>query len=105
VVEGPIDSMFIDNCVAVGSSALMSFEHDNSVLIYDNEPRNAEITKLIGTAIDKGRTVVIWPKDFEFKDINDSIVAGYTINQLEDIIVSNTCSGMMAKTRFSAWKK
>ena len=56
VVEGPIDSMFIPNCIAVASSALETateyYDRSKLVLIFDNEPRNKEIVKLINHAID-----------------------------------------------------
>ena len=42
VTEGPFDSMFVFNSVAMaGSDANVPF--DNAVMIYDNEPRSKEI--------------------------------------------------------------
>ena len=39
VCEGPLDSLFIDNCLAVGGSDFDRLEGDFTV-IFDNEPRN-----------------------------------------------------------------
>ena len=41
-VEGPLDSLFLDNCIAVGGSDLNKLESD-VIIIFDNEPRNKEI--------------------------------------------------------------
>ena len=42
VVEGPIDSLFLPNCIAVAGADLnMSLK--NAVYIFDNEPRNKQI--------------------------------------------------------------
>ena len=47
VVEGPIDSLFIDNSIAAAGADLKSLRTDinNVTYIFDNEPRNKEIVK------------------------------------------------------------
>jgi len=52
ICEGPLDSLFVPNCLASGSAALikelpLNLKHENCVVIFDNECRNAEICKLI----------------------------------------------------------
>ena len=72
IVEGEFDSMFLKNCIASGDSSLVitadSIQSDNKVLIFDNEPRNKEIVKLMGDAIKLNYHVVIWPDTIEEKE-------------------------------------
>lgn len=111
VFEGPIDSMFIKNSVAVCSSSLNStlYKYDTKikspVFVWDNEPRNKEIVKLIEQAIDDGHHVVIWPSYISHKDINDCIISGYEKEDLELILKNHVYHGMRAKLEFSKWKK
>ena len=104
VVEGPFDSTFIDNSVALcGSDGdLGYFEGSSIVLVYDNEPRNREIVNRIGKCIDRGEKVVIWPNGVEQKDINDMVLAGHDVMSM---LKSNTYSGLEAKVKFNTWKK
>jgi len=115
VVEGPIDSMFLPNCVAAANSDLASAARKikaahptqtiEPVLIYDNEPRNKEIVTLLGNSIEAGHSVCIWPKNIHEKDINDIILQGTSQEQLCEIIKNRTFSGLQAKLEFSQWKK
>ena len=54
IVEGPIDSMFLDNSVAVGSSDLNAvskvLDRDKVVLVFDNQPRNKQLINVMETA-------------------------------------------------------
>ena len=103
-VEGPIDSLFLDNCIAVGGADLAKLEND-TVIIFDNEPRNREICKQMDSCIGFGKRIVIWPDSMKHKDINDMIMAGYVKEQIQEIIDDNIFSGASAKLRFSEWKK
>ena len=47
VVEGPLDSLFIENCLAVGGSDFDRLGYEDFTVIFDNEPRNKEICKQI----------------------------------------------------------
>ena len=109
IVEGPIDSMFLSNCIASGDSALIQtakqFDSDKKVLIFDNEPRNKEIVKLLADAIKLGYDVVIWPDDIEAKDINEMVMSGISPDEIEEIISSNTFNGLQAQTKYVFWKK
>jgi predicted RNA-binding Zn-ribbon protein involved in translation (DUF1610 family) len=109
VFEGPIDSMFIENSVAVASSALESaVEHlDKSkiVLVFDNEPRNKEIMKLMEHAIDNHFNVVVWPEMIKEKDVNDMILEGFDMEELCDIMEHHTYVNLRAKMEFVNWKK
>ena len=103
-VEGPLDSLFLDNCIAVGGADLAKLEND-TVIIFDNEPRNREICKQMDSCIGFGKRIVIWPDSMKHKDINDMIMAGYVKEQIQEIIDDNIFSGASAKLRFSEWKK
>ena len=104
VTEGPFDSTFIRNAIAMcGSDADVSrWGIDNPVWIYDNEPRNREITNRISKTIDAGHSVVIWPTDIDDKDINDMVMSG---KDVQSVIESNIYSGLEAKLKFTTWKK
>jgi len=104
VVEGPFDSTFINNSVALcGSDGdLGYFEGSDIVLVYDNEPRNREIVNRIGKCIARGERVVIWPSGIVEKDINDMVLSGLNVM---DVIKSNTHTGLEAKIKFNNWKK
>jgi len=104
VVEGPLDSLFLDNCIAVAGANFSNIEGD-LIIIFDNEPRNKEINKQIEKTIDQGKSVCLWPDSMTHKDINDMIIAGYTKEQVQEIITNNTFSGASAKLRFAEWRK
>ena len=109
IVEGPIDSLFLQNCVAAGDANLSlvakSISSGKKVLIFDNEPRNKDIVRMMQDAIKLGHDIVIWPDTIEQKDINEMIMSGRTKDEIESIISSNTFSGLQAQTKFVFWKK
>ena len=104
IVEGPFDSIFLKNSVAMaGSDAdVRSYNWNNYVWIFDNEPRNKEIVARIDKTIQRGDKVVIWPKKIQQKDINDMVLAGHNV---QDIVDSNVYSGLEATLKFNDWKK
>jgi hypothetical protein len=104
VVEGPFDSTFVDNSVALcGSDGdVRCLKGSSVVFVYDNEPRNREIVNRISKCISRGESVVIWPSGIVEKDINDMILSGHNVM---DMIKSNTYSGLEAKIKFNNWKK
>ena len=111
VVEGPIDSMFLHNCLAMGGAHLdktttqIGLKPERTTVVYDNEPRNKDIVAAIEKAIDKGYNVCIWPEDIQHKDINDMINSGMTSQQIEQLIDSNTYRDLLAKMKLTQWKK
>ena len=106
VVEGPIDSLFIQNSVAVDQSDLRLPDYkDKAVLVPDNEPRNKEVCRQIDKFIQEDYSVVIWPKGIKEKDINDMILSGITSAEIMGIIHSNTHKGLQAQTVFNSWKR
>ena len=104
ITEGPFDSTFIRNSIAMcGADAdISSWGIRDPVWVYDNEPRNREITNRISKTIDAGSSVVIWPNNIEQKDINDMVLAGH---EIMSVVKLNTYSGLQAKIKFNNWKK
>jgi len=104
VVEGPFDSSFIRNSVALcGSDGdIRDLEGSTKVFVYDNEPRNKEIVNRIERCIEQGERVVIWPLGIRDKDINDMVLSGHDVQK---IVESNVYQGLQAKLKFTTWKK
>ena len=104
ILEGPFDSSFVENSVAMCGSDLDigSFGWSDYIWVFDNEPRNREINSRISKVIDRGDKVVIWPQNIEEKDINDMVLGGHDV---KSVLESNTFSGLKAKLKFNSWKK
>ena len=107
VVEGPIDSLFIDNCIAVAGTSIGKLQStklskEKLVIVFDNQPRNKEVCKIISKTIDDGYRVVIWPQNITEKDINEMFQAGRKVNK---IVHENIFSGLEAKAKFIGWKR
>ena len=104
VVEGPFDSTFISNSIALcGSDGDLGYlKGSDTILVYDNEPRNREIVKRIERCIERNQRVVIWPSNILEKDINDMVLARHDV---QSVLESNTYQGLEAKIKFNNWKK
>ncbi len=114
VVEGPIDSLFLKNCVASGDAnlALVTKEliekgvpKDKIILCPDREPRNREIVNIINNFIEESFTICLFPDTMSGKDINEHILNGFSSEKLEEIITRNTHSGLKLRMEFTRWKK
>jgi ssDNA-binding Zn-finger/Zn-ribbon topoisomerase 1 len=104
ITEGPFDSTFIRNSIAMcGADAdISNWGISNPVWVYDNEPRNREIVNRISKTIESGSSVIIWPSNIIQKDINDMVLAGHDIVSVLEL---KTHSGLQAKIKFNNWKK
>jgi len=104
VTEGPFDSTFIRNSIAMcgADGDVRGWGVSRPVWVYDNEPRSSEILKRIESTIDRGECVVIWPQNIKEKDINDMVLSKYDIMSILEL---NTYSGLEAKVKFNNWKK
>ena len=103
IVEGPLDSFFLENAVAMcGSDVdIRSFGWSDYIWVYDNEPRSRQITDKISKSIDAGDAVVIWPRSIKEKDLNDMVTSGINV---KNVIQSNVYQGLKAKLQLSNWK-
>ncbi len=110
VVEGPIDSLFLSNCVATMDAALytapsvLGLDLDY-VFVYDNEPRNKQIVSNMRKTINMGRKICVWPNDIQYKDINEMVLGGMHPSQIQHIIDKNTFEGLMATMKMNQWEK
>lgn len=104
ITEGPFDSTFISNAIALcgADGDVAKWGISDPIWIYDNEPRNSEIHKRIEKCIERGDKVVIWPTNISYKDINDMVISGLDV---QSIVESNIYSGLSAKLKFTTWKK
>ena len=109
VTEGPIDSLFLPNSIAVAGSDFSKLKTivpiEQAVVVFDNEPRNPEIVKHMSQIIEDGFTVSIWPRTIKQKDINDMVLNGLSPNIIEDTINKNKFSGLKAKMALSDWSR
>lgn len=110
VVEGPIDSLFLPNCISpCGSDLLTGVQllEDAHILprsaprvyVWDNEPKNPQVRQHVRTAISLNEPVVIWPRDYP-KDINDMVRDGFDPLR---IIQRRTFTGLEADIEFTKW--
>ena len=103
VTEGPFDSMFLSNSIAMcGSDVNIGSNNYQLVYVFDNEPRNKEIVQKYIKTIDAGERVVIWPTGIVEKDINDMVMSGHDV---QNVVQSNTYQGLEAKLKLTEWKK
>jgi len=109
ITEGPIDSLFLDNAISLaGADAdidIVNIQHQQCTMIFDNEPRNQQIVDRMIKAVDKNLNLVIWPQSLRVKDINDMIISGKSISQVQRLIYNNTHSGLTALQHINNWKR
>ena len=105
VVEGPLDSLFIDNCIAVAGADLnlLELSPNSTTVIYDNEPRNKHTVERMFKSVDKNYHVVVWPQDLKQKDINDMYLSG--IEDVKSFIDEHSYQGLEAYLKINQWKK
>lgn len=123
-LEGPFDSMFINNAIAALGSRMdlvlekVDFPKENLVIVYDNQPRNKDVIKNMLHAVRRGYKVCIWPTSPDGKeDINEIIlrkVSGPYVktelvlragDMIREIIDENTHSGLAAELAITKWKR
>lgn len=103
VTEGPIDSHFLGNAIAMcGSDVDLSSYNYQFIFAFDNEPRSRQIVDKLANAIRQGAKVVVWPKSIVEKDINDMVNAGHDV---QSVVESNTFDGLQAQVKLTEWKR
>lgn len=104
VFEGPIDSLFIRNGLAVSGSDLTKLigKYNDIVFVFDNEPNNKDIVKIMGNIISKGEKIIIWNSDVHEKDVNDMVLSGIDI---EKELNNSVCMGLEAVAKLNWWKR
>ncbi len=80
IFEGPIDSMFVKNGLAMASLAptqkqqriLQNLIGYEQIYVFDNDKNNSQTTKRILKHVREGKRIFIWPKEIsKFKDFNE----------------------------------
>ena len=109
VVEGPFDSLFLDNCIAMGGGDCELLDSivpvDKTIVVMDNEPRNRDTIRRMKRYIEMGFTVSIFPEKIKEKDINDIFLSGMNTDDILEIINKNTYQGMGATLKLRNWAK
>ncbi|NBW58622.1 DNA primase, partial [bacterium] len=110
ITEGPIDSLFLPNAIAMAGADLNISWIDknnrkNAVFVYDNEPRNKDIIKRMEKVIELGHNICIWPASMIQKDINDMVLAGHSAADVQRLIDKHACEGLEAKLALMMWRK
>ena len=117
ILEGPIDSMFVENSVGgffpaitqtfkIGVSLYnnLSKYFNDYVICLDNQPYKSHIVKIMNKIILDDKKIFIWPEYLKgLKDINDMIIAGFTTEEIMIILKENTFQGQQAKDKLLEW--
>jgi hypothetical protein len=104
IVEGPIDSLFLPNSIAMAGASFDDSaldNKDNAVVVFDNEPRNKQVVLKMENALNAGYKVCIWP-ELDQKDCNDMVLAGL---DPQKIIDENTFTGLEGQIKMMSWRK
>jgi len=109
IVEGPIDSLFLPNAIAMAGADVdpaRFMNKEQAIFVYDNEPRNAVIVHKMEQRIEEGYRVVVFPESTRAKDINQMILDGeYELEEISGMLFRNTFSGLEARLRLMEWKR
>jgi hypothetical protein len=109
VTEGPLDSTFLSNCIAMGGasfkSEFISSHKENVIIIPDNDfRRNLHVFNQLRAAVDAGNKICLLPSHWP-KDINDCIKKGISSDSIHNYISENTKFGLAAKLELALEKK
>jgi hypothetical protein len=110
VLEGAIDSLFVDNAIASTQGDLLNvdglFPGARKCYIPDKDRRNPQILKIIEKLIARKKSVCLLPTDLPGKDINEIVInTGMSQPQLMSMIKANTYEGLRLKLEFAKWRK
>jgi DNA primase len=101
VFEGVFDACFFKNSIATLGTSFSDRELKKiikkPVFVFDNDFRkNKNVKNRIKRMIKSGHMVSIFPKSFNYKDVNEAIIDGIKIKEIKKIIDDNICSGNRA---------
>jgi hypothetical protein len=98
-VEGPIDSMFLPNAIAVGGASyrgdfFTKYKH-SIIVVPDNDwKRNKDVLKQIETLARGGYKIALLPDEFKSKDINHAIeTEEHTAEDITNMIYTSVKHG------------
>ena len=110
VVEGPLDSLFIENSIACAGTSFnkideLNLPKENMTIVFDNQPKNTDVCRLMQKYIKLGYKICIWPENIAGKDINDMVIDGMEQSEIQQVIKNNTYKGLQAEMKFATWRK
>lgn len=110
VMEGPLDSLFLDNALAItgGSLSLDMVPYpDKRIWVLDNECRHKDTLARMEKLIEAGETVCFWDAaPWKSKDINEMITEdGATPEEIKQYILDNSVSGLLAKAKLAKFRR
>ena len=104
--KDPSIASYLTNAIAMaGADACLpsDLRVSDVVFVYDNEPRNTQITSRSRNTLTDGQTELLsGPQTIKEKDINDMYLAGHPV---QEIVKSNTYSGLTATLKLNDWRK
>lgn len=112
IVEGIIDSLFLENSIASCSSSFQPAvdfcnrkNYKQYTLVYDNEPYNQQICNNIKHSIESGHEVVIYNQfPFKGKDINEMILKnGIGGKEVQAELSRHAFQGIRAQLEYFYW--
>lgn len=105
VFEGPIDSMFVRNGVAIASlsptekqlTTLNNLIGYEKIYVFDNDKDNPQTAKRIEKHIKQNKRIFVWPQEFKkFKDFNE-VCCKLKIDEIPwKFVVKNSAEGAEA---------
>lgn len=111
VTEGPIDSLFLRNGVAMlGLSDPLyvpeGIPPERLIYALDNEPRNEQVVEAMLKLVDAGRKVCVWDRSVKsIKDINDMVMRNIRPIEIESMIRTCTYGGLSGMLAINRWKR
>lgn len=103
IFEGPIDSFFVKNGVAIGGIKITEkqqeqidkFKFHKKIWVLDNDLDNPDVMARAKYLAETGESMFLWPDKFKkFKDVNE-VCQKCNLDQISpDFFIKNTYSGM-----------
>jgi hypothetical protein len=119
ITEGPLDSTFIKNGVALAGitengsdtftekqkNQMLLFPLHEHIFVLDNQWNDSTSKRKSKDLIEAGKKVFIWPKEYyKFKDIND-VCVNYKLKEFPyKFLLKNSHTGMVGKMKLSEVK-
>jgi len=113
IFEGPIDSMFVKNGIAMASLAptenqihqLNNLIGYQQIYVFDNDKNNKQTASKIEKYIKEGKQIFIWPKEFnKFKDFNE-ICCSLDLDEISwKFVLKNSAKGPEALIKQKLFK-
>ena len=111
VLEGQIDSLFLDNAISVGSADYGSdyiLKHKDKIIIVPDSDykRNRQVYDSLSRAVKSGLRIALMPESIPWKDINDCVVKGkLDPKYIQETLMNNVFQGMKASLELSFRKR